>query len=785
MRNIEEIAAEEEARSREIQKGRLQKLLLLLGVGLGLWGWRLFASGQMGSGALAIVLSLCFFALAWGGRGIFQLSFSSFGLGLLAALPVFGLYALTRSPSFSWGKDPSFWLSVHGGALAEPFWSPLSYLLDQALCFLFPQKQFLLLPFVSGTVFSVGFFFIAQNFFLQFKNGNFASAALGILICWSLGVSLPFWGAGTLGSGLTASLGLLLFLFQRSLLEKEEKPWKVAALLTGLLGSIHPLWGILGLIRYLQTEEEGTKWKGILLPFVMGLTPYLWVFFRAGHFFPSWGGLHPWMEILRQWKSLWGAHWAGDWSFREALAEMGWIPAFLGLIAVLLWFLNFFKWKAGSKRPIQEAGDFWIWVLSGVGALLFFSSSSGTLGPVAPWFVLGLGEMILKLSERGGEKRHTAFFSGPRLVACVAGAVFLGLGLAGLPRQQCFRSQSFFPLQHSLNLLKTLGAKSLFIAEDPFEAAACREARFVDPVALSAVVLEKKYLNQRWYITQAIDHQPELLFSNVTGSIETILGNIVMDNRDRWEIHWGLSALPAGWKGAKAFPTVLTQVFEGEGAARADSEKIQYRYDLTALPLTPTEGEIRSGGYLTRYVSGFNELGKSLMASGHYSAAIHAFERAVKLDPSFAEPQACLSKMYSQQNIIEAAKLEFEKILKTHPGKIGERMKGLEDAQGAGDEVKTVMLLDEMVRLNAELADAQYQLSKIYEKLGRTRESKAMLESSVKLNPQQVEAQMTLGRLMAKMGNRIKAEEAFRAVLLINPENKEAQIEYWKLLNKP
>jgi tetratricopeptide (TPR) repeat protein len=250
-----------------------------------------------------------------------------------------------------------------------------------------------------------------------------------------------------------------------------------------------------------------------------------------------------------------------------------------------------------------------------------------------------------------------------------------------------------------------------------------------------------------------------------------------------WDIHWDLSALPAGWKGPSAFPTVLTQEFANPLGGSPDTERFQYRYDLTALPEAGTPMAGMTKVYYSRYVTGFDELGKYLMGLGSYSDSIRAFDRSVKLDPSFQEPQAYLAQIYSQKNILEAAQLEFEKSISTQPEKIAGLMKGIEDAQKEMNESKTVSLLDQMIELNAELANAQYQLSKIYDKEGRIQEAKALLESSVNINPQQLEAQLTLGRLMKRMGNRIKAQEAFHAALVIDQQNKEAQVEYWKLLN--
>ena len=165
--------------------------------------------------------------------------------------------------------------------------------------------------------------------------------------------------------------------------------------------------------------------------------------------------------------------------------------------------------------------------------------------------------------------------------------------------------------------------------------------------------------------------------------------------------------------------------------------------------------------------------------------AIKALERSANLDTSRNEPRALLAQIYSQNNVMEAARLEMEKTVKEHPARIRTLMALVGDAQKAGDESKTVALLDEMIRLNAELSDAEYHLSLIYDKLGYPEKAKALLEASVQLNPQKVDAQLRYGKWMAKMGNRLNAEEAFRSVLAVDPVNKEAQVELWKLLNQP
>jgi tetratricopeptide (TPR) repeat protein len=486
--------------------------------------------------------------------------------------------------------------------------------------------------------------------------------------------------------------------------------------------------------------------------------------------------------MLKQGKNLWLSHLEEDWNPFSALKALGWMAAVLGVLAILGFLLNALKWKGGWKIQFSVLG-FWIWVLAGAGGWLFYSASTELLGPTVLWFLVGLGAMFLKLLEKGLEKRHSTSIAGKTLGWIAAVGLITTMCLLFLPGQNFWRSQFYFPPQHAMNLLQTLGEKSILICQDPFEAAACLETRLMEPAAPNSVILEQKNLNQKWYVSQVVTREPGILFSHIPDVSEDSLKTLIRDNSGNWDIHWDLSVLPKGWKEPVGVPTVLTQEFAGNPAVLLEPERFQYRFDLAAMPTEGLTGDEITRNYYARYVMGFDELGKFLMGLGRYSDSIRAFDRSVKLDPSFQEPQDFLAQIYSQKNILEAAQLEFEKIIHIQPEKISQLMAGIEAAQKEKDESKTGLLLDQMIQLNSELANAQYQLSKIYEKEGRAQEAKTLLESSVNMNPQQLGAQIALGHLMKKIGNRIKAQEAFHSALVIDPQNKEAQLEYWKLLN--
>ncbi len=779
MRNIEDLAAEEDSRIWEERSKVLRVFLLWLGSGSEIWGWYLFSQPQIGKGALFIIASFVFFGLAWGILRVFSNSTIPFVLGLASGLGGFAFYSYSRLPSFYWGHDPSFWLSVQAGAVTEPFWSPLSYLLAEAAGFLLPQLQFSFLPELSGVLLSITLFFILQVYFSELQDKTFRNVLFALLICVVLGASAPFWNSGTMGAGIPSVLGLLIFILQSLLFKKEGRPWRGLAFLLGLLWSVHPLWGLVGTLNYLGfLDFEGKKLRRYFFPFLLGLTPYLWILFRTGKYFPSWGGRQPFLEMLKEWKSLWLFHVAQDWIPLEAFKALGLIALVLGAITILGFLLYAFKWKSGWKIQLSVM-EFWIWVFAGVGGWFFYSVSTELLGPTILWFLAGLGNLLLKLFE----KCNSSPFTGKLLTWFAPSALVLSLSLVFFPGQNFWRSQFYFPPQHAMNLLQTLGEKSLLICQDPFEAAACMETRLMEPAAPNSMILEQKYLNQKWYITQVMAHEPGILFSIMPEIPQDIPKTLILDNSSTWDIQWDLSVLPKGWTEPVGVPTVLTEEFAGNPATLLDPERFQYRFDLAAMPIEGLTGDAITRNYYSRYVIGFDELGKFLMGLGRYSDSIRAFDRSLKLDPSFQEPQTFLAQMYSQKNILEAAQLEFEKIIHVQPDKISVLMGRIEEAQKDKDESEIGLWLDQMIQLNSELANAEYQLSKIYEKEGRTQEAKTMLESSVNMNPQQLGAQITLGHLMKKLGNRIKAQEAFHSALVIDPQNKEAQVEYWKLLN--
>jgi tetratricopeptide (TPR) repeat protein len=775
---IEAMAEDEAIRLQEENWERARGLFLLLGWGLGLWGWYRFDHEDLGSGALAVIVSLIFFALRWNATKTMRMTATSFWMGLAAGGLFLALYLYTALPSFYWGQDPAFWLAVHSGAVTEPVWSPLSYLLGEASSFIFASQAMSILPLLSAAAAAMGLFMAAQELLSNFFTEKKFNLFFVFVACGALGLSRPFWNSGTMGLGLVSDLGLLLFLLLRHLLSLEKKYAAISFFLLGLLWSIHPLWGLLGLLVFITESPYIGRIFSNLWPLFMGLSPYLWVFLRRGKSFFSWGGHQPFIELLKESRTLWLQHFQNDWSWTGAAQAFGWEVAALLALALALGIYNRMMGVATVSRT-----DFWIWLFSGLTAFLFYSDSTDYLGATSLWFVTGIvGFLSFSFERRVG--RASGLVSKENLGLISLAGVLLTCALCWLPGQSYFRSDYAFPQQHVLNLVKGLGPQSVLVCDDPFEFNGALAARWMAPLSPTAFVLDKNYLDQRWYVAQWIEQEPQFFFSTIAGPTDLILKSVILDNRNDWQIQWSRPALPADWGELAASSAVLTQIFSSENSL-VDPASFQYNYDLSPVPVNSPDLDPRAKRYAARYVQGFEAMGRQLLDQKRYSEAIHAYDRAARLDPSDQTATTALSQIYSQNNILEATQIYCETIVKSHPPEIDQLMKALDEAQSRQDATTAADNLEQIVKLNGELSEAQYQLSKIYTQQGRTQEAGALLASSIQINPQQVEAQLALGHSMEETGDVAKAEEAFRSVIAVDPQNKEAQVELWKLLNKP
>jgi hypothetical protein len=297
-----------------------------------------------------------------------------------------------------------------------------------------------------------------------------------------LGLSRPFWNAGTMAIGLVSSLGFLLFLMLRHVLHLEKKHAPISFLLLGLLWSVQPLWGAIGLLVFLTESSYIRKTWENWWPLFLGLSPYFWIVLRRGKSFFSWGGAHPFWELVRGSGELVINHFLNDWSWWGATEAFGWEVLALLVLALALGLVN---WRAGVATI--SGTDFTIWFLCGITAFLFYSDSTDYLGVTSLWFVTGMvGFLSFSFERRVGWASGLASKEGLGVMSLLG--VLLTCGLSWLPGQSYFRSGYGFPQQHVLNLVRVLGPKSVLVCDDPFEFNGALAARWMAPFSPTALI---------------------------------------------------------------------------------------------------------------------------------------------------------------------------------------------------------------------------------------------------------------------------------------------------------
>src|SRR6185369_9027177 len=208
----------------------------------------LFAFSRVPLGTVLIVFSYLFLLGVLSGFRVFRIPRETLLPALLLSAAAFVFYDFTKCPSFFWGRDPAFHLAVDAGAVVEPLWSPLSYLVAKSLCVLSLSGSSFL-PSVSPLLLSFGVFLSASQWNFGNKKTPFYIWLLRLLAGLLAVGSLPLWSAGTLASGAVSGLGLTLFIWQRGLVKKETEAWSASCLISGLLFCVHPYWGLMGAVQ--------------------------------------------------------------------------------------------------------------------------------------------------------------------------------------------------------------------------------------------------------------------------------------------------------------------------------------------------------------------------------------------------------------------------------------------------------------------------------------------------------------------------------------------------------
>jgi hypothetical protein len=275
------LAAEQEALAQKAKKAAWRRSLFILFLFLQIIGWWLVRLEEPSQGAALIGVGLVGWLFCGGLGEAFRGKFHSWVAAIAVGGASASLYMGFRSRTFQWGPDVSFYRAILENHVPSPFSSPLSYLTDQAflplLRGLWPD-----LPVVTAIAFGFAMGLLAL-FLLEGSRRSRETKLFTLAAVLAVAVSLPVTLFSARALGLTSALGLILGLLLNRILDVRERPNGAAFLLAGLMASLHPFWGLLGIVLLCRRPDKTLRRvPKACLTYLAGWTPYLWVYFMRG-----------------------------------------------------------------------------------------------------------------------------------------------------------------------------------------------------------------------------------------------------------------------------------------------------------------------------------------------------------------------------------------------------------------------------------------------------------------------------------------------------------------------
>ncbi len=167
---------------------------------------------------------------------------------------------------------------------------------------------------------------------------------------------------------------------------------------------------------------------------------------------------------------------------------------------------------------------------------------------------------------------------------------------------------------------------------------------------------------------------------------------------------------------------------------------------------------------------------QGLEQSGHVEEAIQAYQKAILLDPDYAEARQRLGLAYANLNRYPEALQEFKEVVRLQPqsamaqGNLGAaylKMGDFPEARGA---------FQKAVRLRPDDPENHYRLGLALGKMKRDREALAEFAQAVKLQPDMARAHRDLGLAYLNLGRLEEGGKALKEAAALDP--KDPQVHY-------
>ncbi len=167
-------------------------------------------------------------------------------------------------------------------------------------------------------------------------------------------------------------------------------------------------------------------------------------------------------------------------------------------------------------------------------------------------------------------------------------------------------------------------------------------------------------------------------------------------------------------------------------------------------------------------------LGSQLFRAGKVSEAVGHYQRALRIDPDYAEAHNDLGTVLLQKGRLSDALGQYEQALRIKPD-FAEAHNNLGTALAQlGRAPEAIVQYEQALRSNPDYAEAHYNLGAVLEELGRVPEAIVQYEQALRIKPDFSEGHYNLGMALAQTGKIEEAIAQYEQALRINPDDAEA-----------
>ncbi len=161
----------------------------------------------------------------------------------------------------------------------------------------------------------------------------------------------------------------------------------------------------------------------------------------------------------------------------------------------------------------------------------------------------------------------------------------------------------------------------------------------------------------------------------------------------------------------------------------------------------------------------------SFTDSSYLDKVIEEAEKAIKIDPRYAEAYQLIGGVYERRGRNREAAEMYEKAVEINP-QLPEAVSGLSSVyMKMGESNKVIDIFNGFLSKYPNNPVFQENLAAMYVKEGEIGKAEAIYEQMVAENPQNVNALVNLGLMSARAGKVAKAQDDFEKAYLIDPKN--------------